>query len=223
MAKKPSKGEPAEAGTRPLTDPLDIVGDPAAGDPGPGNPAEDFDWGADIPPDLLGGPGDLEGLGPPPPRDPETGPKRPRSPVIGTTAFLTVEIPLAAIDVLQAWLLDTNHDYLPNPDGGDPIPYKARLRQLEDQGEAFVEMLLDVLGRDLDADADRPLTERHYNTGAWLGETFRTALVRYQQERTQEAVTRALEDFKHHLLTRAQTLLPGIPEDQLRYLFDALP
>lgn len=223
MAKKPTQVEPVEAGTRPLTDPLDIVGDPASAAPEPDTFPEDLDLGADIPPDMLAGTGDLEGLGPPPPREPEAGSKRPRSPVIGTTAFMTVEIPLAAIDALQAWLLDTNHDYLPNPEGGPPIPYKVRLRQLEDQGEAFVEMLLDVLGRDLDADADRPLTERHYNTGAWLGENFRTALIRYQQERTQEAVTLALEDFKSHLLTRAQALLPGIPEDQLRYLFDALP
>lgn len=223
MAKKSPPRQPEEAGPRQLTDPLDIVGDPAAAAVElPDMGMEEVD-GADIPPDLLAGPGDLDGFGPPPPREPDAAPKRPRSPVIGTTPFMTVEIPLAAIDALQAWLLDTNHDYLPNPDGGPPIPYKARLRQLEDQGEAFVEMLLDVLGRDMDADADRPLTERHYNTGAWLGENFRTALMRYQQERVQEAVSRALDDFKQHLLTRAQALLPGIPEDQLRYLFDAMP
>lgn len=222
MAAKKPQNQPKEASTRQMQDPLDIVTeDVTGGIELPDEGAMDLEGGA-VPADLLAGAGDLEGPPFPPPATPEGAPKRPASPVIGKTAFMTVEIPLAALDALQAWLLDTNHDSLPNPEGGDPIPYKARLRTLEDQGEAFVEMLLDVLGRDMDADEDRPLTERHYNVGAWLGQNFRTALLQHQAEHTQQAVDRALADFKAHLITRAKTMLPGVPEDQLRYLFDDL-
>lgn len=173
---------------------------------------------------LLQESGDMRGFDAPPqmPATATNG-KKARSPVIGSLSFLQVDLPLITLDAFQTWLLDANHDQLPNPIGGEPIPYKSLFRAQVESGEyseAYAEFLLDAIGRDMDADADRPLTERHYNQEAWLGKSFRSTLAQYQAAQVQSAVEQALGQYKHSALERFQAQWPDLPVDQLHYLLD---
>lgn len=212
---------------RQLTDPLSVIGPTdAQGMSGIELPDDEMDQMAQsaIPDNLLNESGDMRGFDAPPSLPVAAGGgKKVRSPVIGSLAFLQVDLPLATLDAFQAWLLDVNHDRLPNPEGDEPIPYKIIFRSQVESGEysdAYAEFLLDVIGRDMDADEDRPLTERHYNQAAWLGRSFRSTLAKYQTEHVQVAVGQALSQYKESALERFRTQFPEVPIDQLHYLLD---
>ena len=214
---------------RQLSDPLPIVDQQGAGGQGFGDielPDDEMDQldNGQMADNLLGESGDMRGFDAPPSMPGAAGSgKKSRSPVIGSLSFMQVDLPLVTVDALQAWLLDVNHDQLPNPEGGEPIPYKSIFRSQVDSGEyseAYGEFLLDVIGRDMDADEDRPLTERHYDQGAWLGRSFRSTLAKYQVEHVQVAVGQALGQYKQSALERFHAQFPDLPIDQLHYLLD---
>lgn len=212
--------------TRQLTDPLPVVDAPSLGDmelPDDERGALQDEMPSD---DLLKLSGDMRGFEPPPANPnalSSSAAKKPRSPVVATMAFLQLDIPLVIMDALQAWLLDTNHDTLPDPEDGSSVPYKSLYRDQvahNEYNEAFEEFLLDAIGRDLDLDEDRPLTERHYNQPAWLGKSFRSTLAQYQTERIQQATSQAVSQYQQSVLVRLQAQYPEVPIDQWHYLLD---
>lgn len=212
--------------TRQLTDPLPVVNAASLGDmelPDDERDTLQDDIQTD---DLLKMSGDMRGFEPPPinPNLPSGGAvKKPRSPVVANMAFLQLDIPIVIMDALQAWLLDMNHDTLPDPEDGSPVPYKSLYRDQvahNEYNEAFEEFLLDAIGRDLDLDEDRPLTKRHYNQPAWLGKSFRSTLAQYQTERIQQATTQAVSHYQQSVLARLQAQYPEVPVDQWHYLLD---
>lgn len=211
---------------RQLTDPLPVIGQNASQGFGdvelPDEELGALDHSAEAD-DLLSESGDMRGFDAPPSMPGGgSGGKKTRSPVVGSLSFMQVDLPLVTLDALQAWLMDVNHDQLPGPEG-EPVPYKVVFRAQVEAGEyseAYGEFLLDVIGRDMDADEDRPLTERHYDAAAWLGRSFRSAMAKYQVEHVQVAVGQALGQYKAGALERFRAQFPDMPIDQLHYLLD---
>jgi hypothetical protein len=153
------------------------------------------------------------------PREDQPGATRRREAAVGEAALYALRVPLGAEFplLLQAWLEsplhDTNRLVLQiEAEEAKPSPNVERLSYLRaryDEASALNQMPLeeqawqfvrDVLGRDVEADDEKPEDEREYDFGAWLAHHMGSLLRRYYR-----GYDRVLEE-RHRALGRAQQI-----------------
>jgi len=138
---------------------------------------------------------------------------RTRSPIRGRMTFLELQLDVPLLVGLEAWLAART------PEWKEAFAREqgVRLDTLE-KGEQLRYFLLDVVGRDMEADEDRPPDAQEYAIGAVLTRTFRS----YRDEGVQvqvEAARRAeRERWTHLLADRLRERYPSLSAEELALL-----
>lgn len=150
-----------------------------------------------MPPDE-GEPGELP-LGP---GDPVAipGTSAPATPARGHIAYLSFPIPLPVYVLYTAWWQARQEDE------------QHRLEAMK-ESDRFGEFLYAGLGRDADADADRPEEQREYDFAAFFGATFRGLTRAYHRREEQARFRQRMALARDSIAQRARDLFSMEDDD----------